>query len=251
MNSIIALSPHIVENLYFAGAFDKIIATVSHSDFPEKAKSITRIGDHSSYNYELIAQLKPDLIIAWGSGNTSRVIQRIQKLKIPIYISNPNSIEAIKTELRNFAKLTNTPQFAEKSIVQMNKVESELALQTAKIKSLSLFFVVWPDPLQTLSNMSITSKVLTNYCGLSNIFGDMRTVAPLISREAIISSDPNIIVQAAADSGWTQYWQNKYATLSAVINHNLFTIPLYANRPSPRILEATLNLCQQIVASRY
>ncbi len=44
---VVALAPHIVENLFSAGAGDVIVGTVDYSDYPETAKKIT---NHSVAN---------------------------------------------------------------------------------------------------------------------------------------------------------------------------------------------------------
>jgi iron complex transport system substrate-binding protein len=39
---IVALAPHIVENLYSAGAGDALVGVVSYSNYPQEAKKIPR-----------------------------------------------------------------------------------------------------------------------------------------------------------------------------------------------------------------
>ncbi len=60
---IVALSPHSVELLYAIGAGDKIVAVITHSDYPEAAKKIEVIGDHRGITLEKLISLKPDLVI--------------------------------------------------------------------------------------------------------------------------------------------------------------------------------------------
>jgi len=49
---IISLAPHITELIFSAGAGEKISATDDYSDYPEAAKSITRIGDANHLDIE-------------------------------------------------------------------------------------------------------------------------------------------------------------------------------------------------------
>jgi vitamin B12 transport system substrate-binding protein len=66
---IIALAPHIVESLYAIGAGDQIIGTTTHADYPKSAEDILRVGNYARLQIEKIIQLKPDVIIAWKTGN--------------------------------------------------------------------------------------------------------------------------------------------------------------------------------------
>src|SRR5690606_24641887 len=58
---IVALAPHIVENLYSAGAGDKLIGVVSYSDYPPEAQALPQVGSYMAINFEQIVAMKPDL----------------------------------------------------------------------------------------------------------------------------------------------------------------------------------------------
>ena len=47
---IVALAPHIVENLFAIGAGDQIVGTVEYADFPDAANKIPRLGGASRYS---------------------------------------------------------------------------------------------------------------------------------------------------------------------------------------------------------
>ncbi|MDD2670089.1 helical backbone metal receptor, partial [Zoogloea sp.] len=66
---IVSLAPHITEMLFAAGAGDRVVGAVQYSDYPEAAKKIARVGGYTSVDMEKVAALKPDLVIAWKSGN--------------------------------------------------------------------------------------------------------------------------------------------------------------------------------------
>ena len=56
---IVSLAPHITEVLFAAGAGDRIVGTVSYSDFPEAAKAIPLVGSYNQVNFERILAMKP------------------------------------------------------------------------------------------------------------------------------------------------------------------------------------------------
>ena len=89
---IVALSPSVVEVTYAAGAGDKIVATVEYSDYPASALKIPRVGGHSKIDLEAVIAAKPDLVIAWQSGNSPSAIEKIRQLGIPVYISQPHKM---------------------------------------------------------------------------------------------------------------------------------------------------------------
>ena len=103
---IVALAPHIVENIYSAGAGDHLIGVIEHSDFPEEAKTLDIVGSYTTINHEQILKLNPDLIIAWQSGNSFGSLQKLKDLGFKFYIDQLNSLEDVAKSIRDIGILT-------------------------------------------------------------------------------------------------------------------------------------------------
>ena len=86
---IISLAPHITESLFAAGAGSKIIGAVSYSDYPEAAKKIPRVGGYPTLDLEMIVSLRPDLVIAWESGNNTKQIEKLKSFGLTVFMSEP------------------------------------------------------------------------------------------------------------------------------------------------------------------
>ena len=56
---------HVTEMVFAAGAGHKY--TVTASNYPPEARTVSRVGDGLSINAEQLLTLKPDLIISWQS----------------------------------------------------------------------------------------------------------------------------------------------------------------------------------------
>ena len=69
VKKIVSLAPNITELLFEIGAGDLLVGVDEFSDYPLQAKSIQRVNNYSTVNYELLVALQPDIIIAWASGN--------------------------------------------------------------------------------------------------------------------------------------------------------------------------------------
>ena len=77
---IVSLAPHITENLFAIGAGGRVVGTVDFSNFPEAAKRIPRVGGYEKIDLEAVAALRPDLVIAWESGNIALSLERAQQV---------------------------------------------------------------------------------------------------------------------------------------------------------------------------
>jgi iron complex transport system substrate-binding protein len=79
---IVSLAPHVTELLYAAGAGEQSSAPAI-SDYPPQAARLPNLGGYNALDLERIASLKPDLIVAWHSGNKPLQLARLRSLGIP------------------------------------------------------------------------------------------------------------------------------------------------------------------------
>ncbi|TXH07634.1 MAG: cobalamin-binding protein, partial [Rhodocyclaceae bacterium] len=77
---IVTLAPHAAESLFAAGAGDKLVGTVDYSDCPPAAKKLPRVGGYSRIVLDAVVALKPDLVLAWQSGNDMPPVDKLRAL---------------------------------------------------------------------------------------------------------------------------------------------------------------------------
>jgi len=107
-NRVIALAPSLTELLFAAGAGSKIVGAVEYSDYPDAARAIPIVGRHDLLDMERILELKPDLIVAWQSGNPRASVKRLRELGFAVYIAEPKQLDSIPSHLERLARLTGT-----------------------------------------------------------------------------------------------------------------------------------------------
>ena len=245
---IVALAPHIVENLYSAGAGDKLVGVVSYSDFPDEAKNVPEVGTYNAFSLEQVLALQPDLVVMWGSGNGMQTLSTFEALGIPVYVSELRQLSDVPKSIRNLSQLAGTPAIGE---AEASRIETELnALHRryGEKRSLSVLYQIWNDPLQTVNGEHLISEIIS-LCGGYNIFGDARSLAPRVSIESVLLRDPDAIVASGmgeARPEWLDQWR-AYPSLTAVADEALFFVnPDHLQRPSARIVLGARSLCQQL-----
>lgn len=245
---IIALAPHIVENAYSAGAGDKLVGVVSYSNYPESAKKIETVGNYQSWSLEAIIAQQPDLILMWGSGNGLGALATLERLGIPIFISDPRKLQDIPYTIRAIGKLAGTQSISEPEALRVEREIAQLRSSYSEKKPLSIFYQVWDNPLQTLNGEHVISGVM-ELCGGYNAFADAVSLAPKIGVESVLHRNPNAIVASgmgAARPDWLDDWK-RYPSLYAVKNSGLFFVhPDHIQRPTARILLGAKTLCEQL-----
>lgn len=245
---VIALSPHIVENLYSAGAGDKIVGVVTYSNFPEQAQQIEVVGSYNNINHERILELNPDLIIAWQSNSNQDSINRLKELGFAVYIDQPKALADTAKSIRDFGILSGTSLIANAAANQYLSKLKQLKNRFASAQTVSTFYQVWNRPLQTISAPHVINDVI-ELCGGRNIYADLFAVAPLINIESVLEINPQAIIASGVGQkrpDWLDEWKS-WTSLTAVKNNHLFFVqPDYIQRYTVRILQGIETMCQQL-----
>jgi len=249
---IVALAPHIVENLYSAGAGEYIVGAVDYCDYPEAAQKIPRVGAISAFSLEAIINLKPDLVVVWHSGRGGRILEKLEQLGMPVYASDPHTLEDVAKSIRDFGLLTGKSKYAEKSANAFELQYKSLRDKYYQASSLSTLYQVWDDPIQTLNGEHFISDVI-RLCGGENVFADALSLAPKISVESVIQKNPEVIIASGMGEerpDWLDTWK-KWKNINAVKSGNLFFVPPdLIQRHTVRILEGATLICEQLYMAR-
>ncbi|KXB31577.1 cobalamin-binding protein [Dechloromonas denitrificans] len=249
---IVALAPHIAESLYAAGAGDKLVGTVDYSDYPPEAKKVTRVGGYSRIDLEAVAALKPDLVLAWESGNNMPQIGKLKALGLTVHVSQPNKMENVADQLVRLGQLAGTESAANAAAERFRKRLEGLRAANANKPKVRVFYQIWKSPLTTVGGPQIISDAIL-LCGGDNVFGHLKQMAPTVSVEAVLEADPEAIVATGmgdAKPEWLHDW-DKWTRMTAVKRDNLFHInPDIMQRHTPRILDGAEKLCAHLDVAR-
>ena len=250
---IIGLAPHVVENIYSAGAGEKVVGVMAYSNFPEAVLKLPVVGDYSRINYELITALKPDLIVAWNSGRQLEAAVKLRDLGFKVYVDDPHSLEDVARSIRDIALLAGSEKTGDEVTTAYIKRLAELRKKYLRPgEKVSVLYQVWIDPLQTLNGQHIVSDVI-RMCGGRNIFSDAPNIAPKINVESVIARNPEVILSggtAEDQVAYRKYWQ-RWPVIDAVKKQQIFTLPSdLISRHTVRILGGAQYLCEHLQKAR-
>jgi iron complex transport system substrate-binding protein len=252
---IIALSPHLTELLYSAGAGDRLVGVVEYSDFPNAATQLPRVGDAFRLDYEAVTALAPDLIIGWQTGTPVSVLDRLRDLGYRVVALDSRRLDNIAENLRTLGRLAGTMEQAD--AVAENYEQSLIRLRHAyrNAEPISVFYQISARPMLTISRHHMIGEAI-EICGGQNIFAALDELTPAISIEVVLDELPEVIManNYSQDDGeepddlsvWTK-WPN----IPAVRNENLYYVGAdEITRPSTRILEGVAAVCRNLESAR-
>ncbi len=242
---VVSLSPHLTELMYAAGAGDRMVGALAYSDYPPAARALPRVGSEAAIDLEAVIALRPDLVVAWPNAGSTRAVERIASLGIPVFRSEPRELEDIARTLETLGRLAGTTQAAEAAASDFRERAARLARRYAHRPVVRVLYQVWDRPLVTVNGDHVISKVM-RLCGGRNVMADLPGIAPEIDRERVLRADPEVILASGADDArpaWLDDW-NAFPGLAAVRLKQLHAIrPDLLQRHTPRLLDGAQELC--------
>jgi len=242
---IITLAPNLAELVFAAGAGEHLKAVVEYSNFPAQVIAIPRVGDAFRIDLERIIELNPDLVIAWKSGNPQTALQKLTQLGITVWqieITHPDEIADV---VDTISRAAGTEIVGGAVALQLRNRLADLRQYNADKFPLDYFYQIAPRPLYTINGQHIISRSLA-ICGGQNVFSDLPTLAPQISRESVIIANPEVMIapESPGNPPALLNWQD-WSQLQAVRNGNMLYLPAdEISQATPRLLDSIELACK-------
>ncbi|MEZ5564817.1 MAG: cobalamin-binding protein [Gammaproteobacteria bacterium] len=247
---IVALSPHLTELAYAAGAGQWLVAVVAFSNEPPAARALPRVGDAFRLDLEALATVRPDLILGWPSGNSPAALDRLRRLGYRVVELEPRQLADIGDQIELIGRLAGTEPAAATAARHWREGLAALRARYSGAKPGRVFYQIAARPLITVNRDHFIGQAI-RLCGGVNVYADVPGMAPVVSIESVIAAAPDIIVasdytpgpgRSATDSP-VDMWRS-WANLPAVANHRLIVVdPGLLAVPGPRMLEGIRQLC--------
>ncbi|MBW8369645.1 MAG: cobalamin-binding protein [Thiobacillus sp.] len=246
---IISLTPHLTELLYAVGAGAQLVGADSASDFPSAARALPRVGDYSRINFERILALKPDLVVVWVGGNRAADIHGLRKMGLPVLHTQATRLGDVPRLLRLIGQASGHAGEGDAAARDYSMRLAALQVQSTQKPPVSVFYQVWDRPLMTVGGTHWISDALA-LCGARNVFADLRSASPAVSREAVLRRAPELIISGSDAPDMQRQWQ-RFASLPAVKKQAFVQVDAdLLHRPTPRLIEGVVELCAAVAPYR-
>lgn len=247
---IVSLAPNLTELTFTAGAGDKLVGVDQYSDFPAAARAIPRIGDAFRVDFERVLALRPDVVLAWDTGTSAGVIERLRDLKVTVQPLSTQRLADVGKALREIGRLADTSATADAAAREFEQQIAALRAEYAGRTVLAVFLQVNDKPLYTVNGRQIMSEIV-ELCGGRNVFAQLDKFAPEVGVEAVIAANPQVIVATdySGVSAVTQ-WQ-RWPNIAAVKNGNIYNLPPDdVTRATTRLARGAAELCRTLESAR-
>lgn len=247
---IVVLAPHLAELAYASGAGERLVGAVRFSDFPPPAARLPLVGDASRIDHERVLSLRPDLVLAWVSGNRGGDIARLESLGLPVFATEPRRVTDIPRLMRTIGVLAGTAEAAAAAASAFEGGLSRLRVHDGAAPRVRVFYAIWVKPMVTVSGRHFISDLI-ELCGGINVFQQAGALTPTVSQEALLAARPDVIIggSAAEPDAFVAAWRREVLPPLATIPV-LFVPPDLIQRPGPRLIDGARALCAQLAQVR-
>ncbi len=247
---VISLAPHATEIAYAAGLGDKLIAVSEMSDYPEQANKLEKVSNYQGIKLERIIALRPDLVIAWPSGNPAKELEKLAQFDVPIYYSTSSSLMDIANNIEQLSQYSENPQIGQKAADDFRTQLKAFKDKYNTEDKVRYFYQLSEKPIITVAGKNWPSEVFS-FCGGENIFSSAGSPYPQVSIEQIITRQPDVIFTSrhamSSDGMWSE-WKNEVPALK---NGHIWSLNAdWINRPTPRTLNAITEVCDYFESVR-
>ncbi len=248
---IISLSPHATELLFSAGAGDKVVAVSESCDYPDDVKQLPKVSGYRGTNVEAVVALKPDVVVAWPSGNRAADIDALRRFNIPVHVSELSTLASITAEVRRFGEWASNSDAKKAALQRANEADKRvdtLRKRFAAARKLRVFYQLGSGRLFTLTDKHVIGEALA-VCGAENVFGALALPAPEVSYEAVLAAQPDAVVLADAKfvDAVVVEWQTRQLFPAATARQRIVAVDgALLHRPTLRTFGAVQAMCESI-----
>jgi iron complex transport system substrate-binding protein len=249
---IVSLSPTATETLFAIGAGPQVQAVDEYSDFPAKAKSLSKAHRIDALNPSVEALLgickvsashpstAPDLVIISDDANSIQQDLSARGIKVV----NEDAATTVATALGQIRQLGALTGHKDAADSLANSMKSTIAADIASIpshpdKKITVYYELEADPYYSLTSQTFVGTLMKSL-GLVNIADADATTAdagyPQLNAEYIVSSNPKLIFLAGDANVASVAKRAGFSKVSAVTHGNVIDLNAdIASRWGPRL----------------
>ncbi len=247
---IISVAPNVTEILFALGLGDRLVGVSSYCQFPPEALRKEKIGGYINPSLEKIVSLRPDLVIGIAEGDLKTFVDRLAKLKIPVYITNPKNVAEVMASVHRIGEVTDSGPSARRVIQEMQERIQAIRAKVQGRPHPRVLHVLNFEPLISAGKGTFVDDLI-HLGGGRNIAVAAVGKYPRFSLEEVLAVDPEVILLASMKSDdplpEQRQWWERWKTISAVRQGRIHVLNSdLIHRPSPRIVEGLEQVARAI-----
>jgi iron complex transport system substrate-binding protein len=189
---IITLLPSLGEIVCGLQACERLVGVDRYSNWPERVKSLPKLGGIDDTQLEALVKLKPDLVLL---ARSSRVTQRLESMGIKVVALEPQNQEDMRRVIQLIAGALHLPQHQDRAQALWQSIQQKLdsvaSRVPAKAKGMRIYFEAGSGYFAA-GEVSYIGETLKRL-GLVNVVTSTMGAFPQVNPEFVVKANPQII----------------------------------------------------------
>jgi iron complex transport system substrate-binding protein len=249
---VVTLAPNLTEIVFALGAGDRLVGVSEHSDFPEEAERIPRIGG-LEVDAEKVAALRPDLVLAISEGSARGAVRALEAAGLPVTVISSGSLDEVLAAIRVVGERLGRSAEAERLTARLSaRREAVRARAGREGRRPRALLLVWPDPPQAAGRGTFLGDLLTE-AGAENLAGD-RAGWPVLSAEYLATAPVELLVIPDAEAtraAWGHGFASGALSRGTAAQARVVRVEESSlTRAGPRVFDALETLSDAVGAGR-
>jgi iron complex transport system substrate-binding protein len=186
---IVSLLPSLTETVCELGACSRLVGVDRYSNYPAQVNALPRLGGLEDTNVELIAALKPDVVLVAVS---SRVAERLRALGMKVVALEPRSYRDVQRVLTTIGQVLGVPDAQRVWRHIEAGVAAAASSVPAQVRGVRVYYEV-ASGLWAAGTVSFMGETLTRL-GAGNIIPPELGPFPKINPEFVVKANPALIM---------------------------------------------------------
>ena len=250
---IVSVTPSVTETLFALGLGDRVVGVSDYCKYPPEAGELPKLGGLYNPNVERIVELRADLAVLLREHHD--LAEKLARAGIETLSVDHASVPGILDSFEEIARRCGVPE-AGRALRTRSEERLEKMRVTQGGEPVSVLMVLDRD-LGERNVREIYAAGKNRYfndllrlAGASNVLADAASAVPTLSREGILETNPDVIIDlsslgavpaaeaAELEELYRHDWDSFADSLTAVRDGRVYPILVdYATIPGPRFVE--------------
>jgi iron complex transport system substrate-binding protein len=249
---VVSLAPSTTELLYAVGAGGLLVGVSSYDDYPPAVKRVPKIGTFSGPDLERVVAARPDLVVA-AHGNPLELIDRLRRQGLPVYVSNPTTVDGVLRNMTDLGRLTGKSAAARQVVRGLQDRLKRVAQTVGRRSPVTTLVVIWDEPLTVAGGRSFIQDILRR-AGGANAARGLSEAYPKLDPERLVTLNPTVVLfPVGGDRAKVDRLKSRagFRQTTAARAGRIYTLnPDWLMRPGPRVVQGVEAIANLLHPSR-
>jgi iron complex transport system substrate-binding protein len=227
---IVSVIPSTTEMLFAMGAGDRVIAIGTYDRYPPDAQKLPRVGALIDPNVEQILQMRPDLVVIYGT--QTELKRRLERAGIAYYSYVHKGLADITQTIRTLGMRVGVDAAANALASRIDQQLADIRSRVAPRPRPKTLLVIGREP-GSLRNIDASGGEgflhdMLETAGGTDVLADIHRQSVMMTTEMVLARAPEVIVelryaQDASNDADVSAW-NRLSAVPAVRNHRVLVL---------------------------